>query len=176
MKHNMGTKLALAALVLALSGCADIYSAPAPVLSGKSGWVVLPIDNQTETPQAGQRAASIAEALLQANGLTGVQRYPADDSDESLFEPARNDLHQKALDWARAQHARYALTGSVVEWRYKVGVDGEPAIGLTLQLIDVDSGQPVWSSTGSRTGWGRDSLSSLANRLEQSMLAPIMPK
>lgn len=167
--------LALASVSLLLSACAVIESSPVPPLSGASGWVVLPMDNHTETPQAGQRAAALAEALLSASGLPGVERYPADAGDETLFDPARSDLRQKGLDWARARHARYALTGSVIEWRYKVGVDGEPAVGLTLQLIDVESGQVVWSATGSRTGWSRDAVSSVATKLEQQLLAPIVP-
>jgi TolB-like protein len=175
MKNKCLQVLALVTVVAALSSCAVMESSPVPALSGRSGWVVLPMENHTETPQAGQRAAALAEALLSARGLTGVERYPADDADETLFDPARSDLRQKALDWARARHARYALTGSVIEWRYKVGVDGEPAVGMTLQLIDVESAQVIWSATGSRTGWSRDALSSTATRLEQQLLAPLVP-
>lgn len=167
--------LVLACISLLLSACAVVETSPAPQLSGTSGWVVLPFDNHTETPQAGQRAAALAEALLSTSGLPGVERYPAEAGDETLFDSTRSDLRQKGLEWARARHARYALTGSVIEWRYKVGVDGEPAVGLTLQLIDVDSGQVVWSATGSRTGWSRDAVSSVATSLEQKLLAPIVP-
>jgi len=167
--------LMLVTLMIALSACAQIASAPPPRLVANSTWVVLPMDNQTETPQAGARAAAIAQVLLSANGLPGVLRYPADESDETLFEPAKSDLQHKALDWARAQHARYALTGSVIEWRYKVGVDGEPAIGMTLQLIEVESGLVLWSATGSRTGWSRDSESGVATQLEQKLLSRLLP-
>ena len=62
------------------------------------------------------------------------------------------------------------------EWRYKTGVDGEPVVGLTLELIDVQSGQVVWSATGARSGWSRSSLSSVATSLIGSVLAPLAPR
>ncbi len=80
----------------------------------------------------------------------------------------------KALEWARGERARYALTGAVQEWRYKVGVDGEPAVGISLQLIDVASGQVVWSATGGDSGCSRASLSGTAQKLLRRLLAPLM--
>ncbi|WP_042570394.1 transporter, partial [Ralstonia solanacearum] len=142
-------------LALALSACAVVDSGRAPAGSASDAWVVLPIVNYTETPQAGLRAESIAMSLLKARGFTNLKQYPASLNGESLFEPAEREATARALEWARGEKARYALTGSVSEWRYKVGVDGEPAVGITLQVIDVPSGNVIWSATGSRTGWGR---------------------
>lgn len=59
------------------------------------------------------------------------------------------------------------------EWRYKVGVDGEPAVGITLQVIDVPSGNVIWSATGSRTGWSRDAVSAVAQKLLRELLSPL---
>jgi hypothetical protein len=77
--------------------------------------------------------------------------------------------------WARGAGVRYALTGSVDEWRYKVGVDGEPAAGVTLQLVDVASGDVLWAAAGGATGWSREALSAVAQKLMRRLLAPIMP-
>jgi polysaccharide biosynthesis protein PelC len=173
MRYNLFKTLILGALALTLGACASIDSSPVPPLSAKTGWVVLPLENLTDTPLAGQRAAALAASLLSARGFDGVTRYADGGDGETLFDPARSDLRQKGLEWARGEHARYALTGSVIEWRYKVGVDGEPVVGLTLQLLDVDSGKVIWSASGTRAGWGRDSLSSVAAGLEQRMLAPL---
>ena len=90
-------------------------------------------------------------ALLRTGGVASLKRYPAALNPETLFEPAEREAVGKALEWARAEKARYALTGAVQEWRYKVGVDGEPAVGISLQLLDVNSGEVVWSATGSDT-------------------------
>jgi hypothetical protein len=168
------------ALLLAasmLGGCAwpvvDRGHVPAFSQSKEDVWAVLPLRNNTETPQAGQRAASIAHSVLAAQGFTNIVRYPASSDDETLFDPAKPDQQQTALDWARQQHARYAITGSVNEWRYKVGVDGEPAVGLTFDVVEVDTGKIVWTTSGARTGWSRSAVSGVAQRLEREMLSPL---
>jgi hypothetical protein len=52
-------------------------------------------------------------------------------------------------------------------------VDGEPVAGVTFELVDVASGQIVWSATGSRSGWSRSSLANVASSLIGKLLAPI---
>jgi TolB-like protein len=168
--------LAMAAGVgaaLALSACAVVDSSSAPAASATDAWVVLPIVNYTETPQAGLRAESIAASLLKARGFTNLKQYPASLNGESLFEPAEREAVTRALEWARGERARYALTGTVDEWRYKVGVDGEPAVGITLQVIEVQSGNVIWSAAGSRTGWSRDAVSAVAQKLLRQLLSPL---
>ncbi|SAK46609.1 hypothetical protein AWB81_00496 [Caballeronia arationis] len=165
--------IALAA-ALTLNACAVVDHGDAVTgVSKDDSFTVLPIVNQTETPQAGQRAASIAQSLLASSGFRQMTRYPATGDEENLFDPARPDAAAKALDWARSQKIRYALTGTVTEWRYKVGVDGEPAVGLTFDVIDVESGKVLWSAAGSRAGWSRDALSGVAQKLEKQLLAPL---
>ncbi|MFX6409724.1 hypothetical protein ABTG43_19290, partial [Acinetobacter baumannii] len=75
-----------------------------------------------------------------ALGVANVQRYPSDLQRDNLFETGQAKDDAKAIEWAKAQGARYAVTGTVDEWRYKVGVDGEPAVGIALQIVEVDSG------------------------------------
>jgi len=160
-----------------LGGCtwSVVDRGPLPELSKSRDdtWAVLPLKNNTETPQAGQRAASIAHSVMASYGYTSVVRYPSSGDDETLFDPAKPDQQQTALDWARQQHAHYAITGDVNEWRYKVGVDGEPAVGLTIVVVEVDSGKIVWSTSGSRSGWSRSAVSAVAQRLERQLLSPL---
>jgi len=164
-------------MVAVLGGCArpvvDRGQVPAFSQSKADTWAVLPLKNNTETPQAGERAASIAHSVLASYGYTNVARYPASAGDETLYDPARPDQQQAALDWAKQQNARYAITGAVNEWRYKVGVDGEPAVGLTFDVVDVGSGKIVWSTSGARTGWSRAAVSGVAQRLERQLLSPL---
>jgi hypothetical protein len=75
-----------------------------------------------------------------------------------------------AMVWARDHEVRYALAGSVEEWRYKVGVDGEPAAGVTLRIIDVPSGKTLWSGSGAQSGWSREALSAVAQKLIRKLL------
>lgn len=167
--------IAGAALIAAgaLGGCSVIDRSSAPAFSRDDTWAVLPLANNTETPQAGQRAASIAQSLMASYGYANLTPYPASGDDETLFDPARPDQQQTALAWAKQQNAHYALTGAVNEWRYKVGVDGEPAVGITFYVVDVQSGKVVWITSGSRTGWSRSAVSGVAQKLERDLLSPL---
>lgn len=174
MKNLIRTALAAIAVSL-LPACSTIDVAPAPRLDKNAKWVVLPLANHTETPGAGQRAAALLDGVLRAHGFAELSRAPATLATESLFETGDTNAaaQEKAMAWARGAGVRYALAGSVTEWRYKVGVDGEPAVGLTLHVIDMTSGATLWSATGARSGWSREALAAVAQKLARDLTAPL---
>jgi TolB-like protein len=161
------------ALTALTAACTTVRVGAPPALDRSARWALLPFVNHTETPQAGMRAEAIAEALLRANGIANLRRYPSNLNTETLFEPMDRKQADASRAWAQAEGVRYALTGSVDEWRYKVGVDGEPAAGVTLQLIDLQRDEVIWSATGGRTGWSREALSAVAQKLLRGMLDPL---
>lgn len=168
-------RLVAAAAVALLAACSTVARAPAPALDKGAAWVVAPFVNYTETPLAGQRAAAIGEALLVAAGAPRVRRYePA--APESPFEAAPAKAQADALAFARQEGARYLVVGSVDEWRYKQGLDGEPAAGLVVTLVDVKTGAPVWTAVGGKTGWSRESLAAVGQKLLAELLAPVLPR
>ena len=132
---------------------------------------MLPVLNHTEVPQAGLRAEAITEALLRAHGVGDLTRYPATMNQDTLLMPAERKVLDEADKWARGQGARYAVFGAVDEWRYKVGIDGEPAVGVALHIRDMQSNQVVWSGVGGKSGWSRESLSGVAQKLIRQLLA-----
>lgn len=154
-----------------LTACSTLDRSEAPIVNGKALWVVLPFANNTETPLAGSRAEAIAESLLRAKGIGKLRRYPAALQQDALFEPGDRKQLDAGLNWAREEGAQYALTGSVDEWRYKVGVDGEPAVGIALAIIDVTSGETIWNGVGGKSGWSREALSAVAQQLIRSLLS-----
>ena len=162
--------LAVGSAIVLLGACSTIDRGQPPALERNAPWVVLPFANHTETPLAGNRAESIAQALLHAKGVGQVRRYPASTQQEALFDAGEAKRQQEVLAWAREQQAKYALTGAVDEWRYKVGVDGEPAAGVTLEIIDVASGNTLWSGAGGKSGWSREALSAVAQKLIRELL------
>ena len=169
MKKFISRLFLLAGLAF-LTACSTLdHSAPPPV-SSKAQWVALPFANHTETPLAAGRAEAIAESLLRANGIGKLRRYPASLQQEALFETGERKPFEASLEWARKEGARYALTGSVDEWRYKVGVDGEPAVGIALSIIDVASGETLWSGAGGKSGWSREALSAVAQQLMRRLI------
>ena len=157
-----------------LAACTTVDIGPPPAIDRGAKWVLLPIMNHTETPQAGLRAEAIVDGVLRANGVRDLRRYPAGLNNESLFEPLDRKQFDAALAWAKGAGARYALAGAVDEWRYKVGIDGEPAVGLAFNVIDVANGEILWSGAGGKTGWSRESLSGVAQRLTRQLLLPII--
>jgi len=168
--HFLLRKWILLAGLLLLAACSTLDTAPSVKVDRKADWVLLPFVNATETPLAGLRAESVTMGLAQSLGIGRIQSYPQNLRDDNLFEAGHGNNTVKALEWAREHGARYALSGTVQEWRYKVGVDGEPAIGLSLQIIDLKNGQVIWSGAGSRSGWSRQTLSGVAQKLIRQML------
>jgi TolB-like protein len=174
---SIQARRALAAAMLALAAllgaaCSTVDVAPRASFEPAARWAVLPFVNHTETPQAGSRAASIVEAVLRTRGYNDLVQAPMP-SVETLFEAPDAQGRDKALAWARGAGVRYAMTGTVSEWRYKVGVDGEPAVGLTLSVIDLATGAVVWSAGGGRSGWSREALSAVAQKLARDLTAPL---
>jgi len=69
------------------------------------------------------------------------------------------------------------IFGAVTEYRYKRGLDEEPAVGITLRLMDVRSGQVLWVATVSRVGgcdiFCKDSLSRSAQAVCRDMASDL---
>ncbi|MCK5831719.1 MAG: hypothetical protein KAH20_15600 [Methylococcales bacterium] len=128
-------------------------------------WIMLPMINHSDTPDAGASASDIAATLIRSRGITQLASYDNQADSKKVLELDQNKQLTEAINWAKQQDYNYGLSGSVQEWRYKSGLDGEPATGITLTVIDLDSGQTVWSASGSRTGWGRESVSGVAHKL-----------
>lgn len=134
---------------------------------------MLPVANFTDVPQAGLRVEALLESALRQSGLKLLLVYPAALNPETLFEPGERKAQAEAEKWARTQGVRYVVTAAVNEWRYKVGVDGEPAVGLVMQIKDLSNDQVVYSAAGGRTGGSRQALSAVGLQLTTELVAGI---
>ncbi|KXW57445.1 hypothetical protein [Ferrovum myxofaciens] len=173
MKPNRTIAWALTAATVGLAACSTLDVGQPPALDKNASWALLPMANYTETPDAGDRVASITESILHQKGGMDLKRYPIKDEKDTFILGNNAKLQQAAMDWASQNRIQYALTGSVQEWRYKTGVDGEPAVSVTFNLVDMTTGKTVWSATGSRTGWSRSSVGSVGQTLIDQLLIPI---
>jgi hypothetical protein len=170
------TKRWLAALLVVLvTACSVVDRVRIATPQPDERWAILPMANHTETPQAGRRAEAITEAVLRTLGVRELERYPTELGGDALLEPAERKLSEQAAAWARSQGVRYAVSGSVEEWRYKVGVDGEPAVGLVLTVTDLQSGAVIYSATGAKSGWNRETLAGVAQKLVKELFAELRP-
>lgn len=159
---------------LLAAGCTVIDRTASTRLDASARWVLLPFVNHTETPQAGLRAESITETLLRSSGVAQLEHYPSTLNADALFDPAERKAQEQALVWAKTRSARFAVAGSVEEWRYKVGVDGEPAVGLSYTVTDLETGAVVYSAAGAKSGWSREALSAVAQKLARELLSGIL--
>jgi polysaccharide biosynthesis protein PelC len=173
-KGSVFKRVATCACALLLAACAVTQGNKQSLnLRTTDSIALLPIANHTDVPQAGLRAEAIAESSLRANGLRQLQMYPIALNPETLFEPSERKAQAEAEKWAKAQGIRYVVYGSVDEWRYKVGVDGEPAVGLVFQVKDLSTGQVVYSASGGKSGWSREALSAVAQKLTVDLLSGV---
>ncbi len=127
-------------------------------LMKKDKFIVLPFENNTETPLAGIRASKIAEEVLISHGFNikgkiyKQKEYKAEEI-------------KKFIEEAEKEGYRYVVLGTVNEWRYKTGIDGEPAVNITMKIVDLKTGETVWSGVASKSGMGYSSIGTLAQDL-----------
>ena len=158
-------------LIVALFvGCGTTRAPKSPPLKGRARWLVLPVANRSTTPQAGERLEAILLALLRMRGVLDVDTYVSTKDAEAQILESDDQRIVAATEYARKSGYTYAVAGTVLEWGYKSGIDGEPAVGLSVRVIEVGSGKTLWAGAGSRTGWGRESVSGNALGITENLL------
>lgn len=118
------------------------------------------LNNYTDTPRAGMRAANIFSGLLNAKGYSVISHI---DAKSYSFDEAKKI--------ARKDGSHFFLYGGVSEWRYKTGIDGEPAVSVQVSLYKTNDGSLVWSATGSDSDWGNGSIGTTAQDLFEAILS-----
>ena len=117
------------------------------------------LNNYTDTPRAGMRVSNIVEGIFLAKGYN-VTNHITD----------KIPTFKKARKIAKEDGSKYFIYGGVSEWRYKTGIDGEPAVSFQLSLYKTKNAKIVWSSTGSDSDWGNSSLGTTAQELLEEMM------
>ncbi len=170
------TFLALAGTSIALgAGCGGsvvmkVQKSKATQPRTQARWVVLPFANHSDTPQAGDRVEALIATILRSHGVAEVGGYPVPKTDEVLTLSSDHARVEEALAWARGAKYDYGVTGSVEEWRYKSGLEAEPAVGITVRVIELSSGRVVWSASGTKTGKAADNASGTALTLVDALV------
>jgi polysaccharide biosynthesis protein PelC len=156
-------------LCILLTACSIHEIQQTAPLSARASWIMLPFTNHSDSPEAGERVADIAATLLRSQHHIQLQEthIPTEQASPELNQ---QKLITAAINWGKQQKYQYGLGGSVQEWHYKSGLDGEPAVGITLTLINLATGEVVWSAVGSKTGWGRESVSGTGQKLLTELL------
>ena len=163
--------LSLALAVLFVAGCSSFTSDNSPNLPRNAQWGIVPMVNYSQTPQAGERSEQILLSVLSSHGLQ-PRVYPVSTQGEQALMDD-NERLAGALDWAREQKLDYVVAGSVEERQNKNGLDGEPAVGISLRVLDAKSGAVLWSKSGARAGWSRESLAGNAQTVIDKLVGAL---
>ncbi|MHA4975157.1 penicillin-binding protein activator LpoB [Pseudomonas extremorientalis] len=163
--------LSLALTVLFVAGCSSFTSENSPDLPRNAQWGIVPMINYSQTPQAGERSEQILLSVLSSHGLQPRVYPTSTQGEQALMDD--NERLTGALEWAREQKLDYVIAGSVEEWQYKNGLDGEPAVGISLRVLDANSGRVLWSKSGARAGWSRESLAGNAQRVIDKLVGAL---
>lgn len=165
--------IAIALFALVLASCSSVTSSPSVSISNTDRIVILPIKNLSSTPLAGEQVAVLAESVLRSRGVNDLATYEAPNETGLGALLATSLTDTSAASWAREEGFHLALSGTVHEWHYKVGPDKEPTVALSLRLTDVASNQVVWQATSAKAGWGFSSLSTVGQKMVNSLLANV---
>jgi len=156
----------LAVIIAVIVSCSSVDVSKKGNIVKNARVIILPFENNTETPYAGIRAAKIAEGVFSAQGFNVAHNIYK--QKEYTSEEIKNMLKE-----AKINGYRYAVVGSVNEWRYKTGIDGEPAVSLSITIIDLSTEAPVFSGVASKSGLGYSSIGVLAQELLNEIVSSV---
>lgn len=173
MSFNKSIKnILLASLILLISNCTSVhYNTHMPIACCQK-WAVFDFNNLTQSPYANLRAQSIAAAILNTHNIAKVFIYK--NKKQSLIDTSISSLSRKEIEWALSKGIRYGLTGTITEWGYKNGIDGEPIVGITLSIIDLRNDKIIARAAGSKSGLSRQGVTYIAQNLLNKMLNKLM--
>ncbi len=128
---------------------------------------VLPFDNWTAHPKAGQIVAQLLASELYSRGMFDLREVPAAGENATGASGAASTT---SMEDARKAAARLnvdaVIVGSVSEYGYKHSLNEEPAVGLNLRLVSARTGAVMWAASHSVIGTDkqRESVNQAAQR------------
>ncbi len=158
--------LFIAAMIL-LSGCSEVYNTQPPGAAENRSFRVVPFANFTQTPMAGYRAASIAEGVLKSKVATVKGSLWDFEERDYTFEEIKKIIKD-------AKDSDYVVTGYVNEFRYKTGIDGEPAVSVTIKVYDTKEKRFIWRGVASKTGWSYESVGTIAQESIEELVSSML--
>ncbi|CAO3450070.1 hypothetical protein [Azospirillum largimobile] len=188
---------ACGALLLAgmlLAGCSvgrinsRDFAQPGAALPAGATVAVLPFENLTNHPNAGQIAADLVSTELYGVGSvrtveagrvrSRLATLKSADAGAAAVPEAPADAPLDAQAAGRALGVDAVLAGSVSEYGYQHGLREEPVVGLNARLVRVSDGAVLWTSSQSEAGRGyfsRDSVNNVAQRVATRMIDSLRP-
>lgn len=160
--------LTCALALIALNGCSTYRGTENVSLSSKATFALIPFVNHSNTPMAGDNVKTIVSSELKARNMRAVTFESVDEPQDLKSILDENFERRQAEEWLKNISCNYVITGSVDEWNYKAGLDGEPAVSITVEIRDAN-GAVLFQKTGSRSGYGRESLNLAGQKVVEKL-------
>lgn len=128
---------------------------------------VPPFFNATGDEHAERAFTELTATALLRRGILLVQTEAALAQSRKENAAGQDGLY---METARLLQATHLLIGTVHEYRYKTDLDGNPAVGLTMRLVDATDGRTLWQDSESKVGLMFASLSSVSQRAVQNLV------
>ena len=165
----------LSALVL-LTGCQSPVGSMTGLyqksLSGNEQWAVMPFNNRsTQMPEDfAIQLERILTVQLPSKGIASPEVYQQPTTTIGVPGYAQDIYNlERTRVWAGNNGIRYTISGDVHEWQYDEQI--RFSISLGLQVLDMDSGEEVWSIDGMAQGDPDESALDVSRKLIVDLLA-----
>ena len=163
------SRLLLVCCLLACAGCGTLVQhgnqRGGPIAIGRV--LLPPFVNATDDEHASRALTEMTGSALIAAGV------PLFQTEETLLKSAADQAQGpdgRYAELARTISATHLLIGTVHEYRYKTDLDGDPAVGITLRLVDAATGETLWQGTSGNVGYAFASLTSTSQKAVRSLV------
>ena len=132
-----------------------------------------PFLNATDNEHAGQALTQLTGSILLEYGI------PLYQTEEILSKTADETAPKQEVRYlqiAQDNKATYLLIGTVHEYRYKSDLSANPAVGITLRLVNVADGRTLWQGSSSKVGHAYSSLTATAQKAVRDLVSKIPVK
>lgn len=158
-----------ACLLLVTAGCATVVHHGGPGLATirVDRLLLPPFVNATDDEHASRALTEMTGSALVEAGIALFQ------TEELLIKSAADKAQGPDGRYAELAHsvnATHLLIGTVHEYRYKTDLDGDPAVGITLRLVDAATGQTLWQGTSGNVGYAFASVTSAGRKAVRTLV------
>jgi len=160
--------LILVFIILFFTNCSSIVNKNSVTLPKNKTYAISSFWNYTETPMAGLRASTIVDGVISKKNIHTISLIGGSEEIES--SKSKDSFIKEKKEKAISMGASYLIIGSVQEWRYKTGIDGEPVVSYTIKIIDLKSNKTVFNGVGAKSGWGHKSIGVIAQEIAQELI------
>ena len=163
-------RIALLLILMICGGCAHVVTTGGDDYESieVNRLLLPPFVNATDDQHASRALTEMTgSALVQA----GIALYQTEELVIRTAEDSAQGPDGRYAEIARSVGASHLLIGTVHEYRYKTDLDGDPAVGITMRLVDAATGRTVWQGTSGNVGYAFASVTSAGQKAVNRLVA-----